>query len=140
MVAAVKFQSFVERLAEGGIDLDTNAIKVALSNTAPNAATNAVIGDITQIAAGNGYATGGITLTPASSSQTGGVYSFIVNDITSAWLAGPAAMAAFRYLVLHDSVTGNLIQFWDAGSSITLNAGDSVNLDFDTVNGVLNIT
>lgn len=130
MSAAVKFYSYVEKLHEGGIDLDTNAIKLALSNTAPNVATHTVISDITQISAGNGYTTGGATLTPASSSQTGGTYTWVVSDVTAAWTAAGGAIGPFQYLVLYDSVTSNLIQYWDHGSAITLANGDSLNLNF----------
>lgn len=138
MVAFNKFNSFVERLAEGGIDLDTNAIKLMLSNTAVLAA-NSVKTDITQIANGNGYTTDGITLAPASSSQTGGAYSWVVNDVTAAWTASGGSIGPFQYFVLYDSVTSNLIGWWDYGTPITLTVGNSINLDFD-VAGVLGIT
>jgi hypothetical protein len=140
MVAYSKFQNFVERLAEGGIDMDTSTIKLALSNTAPNAATNAVIGDITQIANGNGYTTGGITLTLSSSAQSGGTYSYKVNDITAAWTASGGSIGPFQYFILYDSTTTNLIGFWDNGSTITLASGDALNLDFDNTNGLFTIT
>lgn len=55
-----KFQDFVEQLvlAKHNFDGSTHVFKVALSNTAPSA-SNAVLADITQIANGNGYTTGG---------------------------------------------------------------------------------
>jgi hypothetical protein len=138
MVAFNKFRPFVENLAEGNIDMDGHVIKLALSNASP-VNTNTVIGDITQIANGNGYTTGGITLTLTSSAQSAGTYSAKFADVTDAWVAGPSAMATFRYLIVYDSTNGNLIGWWDAGVAITLNLGDSINLDLDDTNGIFTI-
>ena len=63
-----KFYAFVEALAEGVHDLQSNTLKVYLSNTTPNAATMAVKADLTEISAGNGYTAGGNQATQASSS------------------------------------------------------------------------
>ena len=59
MAAYVKYQNFVEDLIEGVHDFDLHTFKIALSNTAPNVATHAVLADVTEIAAGNGYSAGG---------------------------------------------------------------------------------
>jgi len=125
----VGFDSAIKACAEGHIDLDTNTIKLALTNTEPDAATDSIITDITQIAAGNGYTTGGITITVASSSQTAGAYSFVVADITGAWTAGASAMATFRWYVIYDSTTGYLIGYWERAAELSLGAGNSINLD-----------
>ena len=65
-----KFQDFSDQLIRGVHDFDAHVFKVALTNTAP-VATNTVLADITQIAAGNGYTTGGNTTT-VTVSETGG--------------------------------------------------------------------
>lgn len=139
MVAMTKFNTFVEKLAEGGIDLDSNTLKMALATAAPNASTGSTISDITQVANGNGYTTDGATLTVASSGQTSGTYRLILNDLTPAWTASGAGFT-FRYLVLFDDTTNNLIGFYDHGSNLTLNPGDTLSLNFDGTNGVLSIT
>jgi hypothetical protein len=53
-----KFNCFVEDLAESVHDLDTDSLKIVLTNSAP-AAANTVLADITQISAGTGYTAGG---------------------------------------------------------------------------------
>lgn len=52
-----KFQAFVEHVAEKVHNLQTDALKVMLTNTAPVAA-NTVKADLIEIAAGNGYVAG----------------------------------------------------------------------------------
>ena len=47
-------------------------------------------------------------------------------------------MAPFRYVVAYDAdaPAGELIAFWDYGSDLTLNDGESLALDFDGTNGL----
>jgi hypothetical protein len=128
MVAAVKFNSAIEKIAEGNIDLDGGTLAMALTNSAPTASTGSTLADITQIANGNGYTANGAGVTPASSSHSSGTYTLVFNDITALWTATGGAMAGFRYIVLHDG--SDLIMYWDLGSTINLNSGDSLNIDF----------
>ena len=79
MAAFNKFNSFIEAVFEGQHNFESNTFKVYLSNTAPTAA-NSVKADITEIANGNGYTTGGQTVTISSSSQTGGTYTAAANQ------------------------------------------------------------
>lgn len=138
MVAATKFNTFVESLAEGLIDLDNHTMRVMLTNTLPAAATALVRADITQIAAGTGYVANGVAIVLASSAQVSGTYRYIVNDVNPAWTA-TGVMGPFRYYVLIDDTTDRLICFWDRGASITLASGDTIGLNFDGTNGVLSI-
>jgi len=78
-------------------------------------------------------------MTPTSSAQSGGTYSYIIADIVGAWTSSGAGMAAYRYFVLYDSTSGNLIGWWDNGAPITLAVGDSQNIDADNVNGLFQI-
>ena len=57
-----KFNDFSEQLVRGVHDFDANTFKVVLTNSAPTAA-NTILTDITQIANGGGYTTGGETTT-----------------------------------------------------------------------------
>lgn len=108
-----------------------------LTNTAP-VATNTVAGDITQISAGTGYTTGGTAATTTSSGQTSGTYKLVLADVT--WTA-TGAMGPFRYAVLYNdtSATDPLIGYWDYGSSITSQNGETFTTDFDATSGVLTI-
>jgi len=140
MVAFNKFNSFVEYLAEGVFDLESDALKIALTNVAPDA-DDTVLADLTEITAGNGYTAGGVPVTVASSGQTSGTYKLVLEDVTIEASAGP--VGPFRYFVLLDDTPTTpadpLIGWWDFGSSVTLLAGQSVLVDFDAVNGVLDL-
>lgn len=50
-------------LGLGVHNLDTGALKVYLTNAAPNAATHTVKADLAEIGAGNGYTAGGADIT-----------------------------------------------------------------------------
>lgn len=133
-----KFNPFVEALAEKVHNLETDTLKVMLSNTAP-LATNGVKADITEIAAGNGYTAGGATVTITASSQTSGTYKLVGNDVV---FTATGAVGPLRYAVLYNStpVAGNLIGWWDYGSSVTLASGDTFTVDFDPTNGILQLS
>jgi hypothetical protein len=139
MVAFNKFNAFVEDISEKVHNLGADTLKVMLTNVAP-VAGNSVKADLTEIAAGNGYSAGGTAATISSSAQVAGLYKLILADVVFA--ASGGAMATFRYAVLYNSTpaAGPLIGWWDRGTSLTLQAGDSATIDFDNVNGVLQLT
>lgn len=141
MAAFNKFQDFVEQLGKGVHNLNGGGLKLALSNTAPNAATNAVLADITQIAAGNGYSAGGYALSGQSYTETGGTGKLVITDLVIT--ASGGSMAGFRYLVLYNdtptSPADPLIGYYDYGSTLTLANGESLTVDFDGTNGVLTL-
>jgi hypothetical protein len=120
-------------------NLGADTLKIMLTLTAP-AATNAVKADLTEIAAGNGYTAGGTAVASNAYSQTSGVGKLTGNDVT--FTAAGGAIANFRYAVLYNSTpaAGNLIGWWDYGSTVTLNAGESLLVDLDQVNGILTLT
>ncbi len=68
MASFNKFNSFVDDIAKGVHNLSTGALKVVLTNSAP-VATNTILANITQIANGNGYTTGGTATTPTLSNE-----------------------------------------------------------------------
>lgn len=137
MASFSKFNSFVEALAEKTHNLGSDTLKVVLTNSAPSAA-NTVLADITQIANGNGYTTGGTAATISSSAQTSGTYKLVLADVT---FTASGSMGPFRYAVLYnDTATSDeLIGYWDYGSSITLAASETFTVDFDATNGVLQV-
>jgi hypothetical protein len=138
MAAFNKFNAFVENVAEKVHDLGADTLKVALTNTAPVAA-NSVFADLTEIAAGNGYTTGGTQATISSSGQTSGSYKLVLADVV--FTATGGSVGPLRYAVLYNStpVSGPLIGFWDYGASITLLNGETLTWDADPTNGVLQI-
>jgi hypothetical protein len=135
-----KFDIFVEDLAEGVHNLASDELRVALTNTAPTA-EDEVLADITQIADGNGYTTGGSVAVQASSVQTDGTYKLVCSDVV--FTATGGSIGPFRYPVLYNAdasaKTDPLIGWWDYGSAITLAEGETFTVDFDATNGVIQI-
>lgn len=138
MATFTKFNSFVEACAEKAHNLGSDTLKVMLTLTAP-VATNSVKADLTEIAGGNGYTAGGTAVTITSSAQSSGTYKLVGNDVV--FTASGGAIANFRYATLYNDTATNdeLIGFWDYGSTVTLNDGESLTVDFDGTNGILQI-
>jgi hypothetical protein len=122
-----KFNAFVEAVAEKKHNLGSDQLKIALTNSAPNAATNAVLTDITEIS----YTyLSSRNVTTSSSSQTGGTYSLVNSDLTITSSGG--STGPWRYIVLYNDTATNkdLIGYYDYSTSTTLLDGDSTVLDF----------
>jgi hypothetical protein len=140
MASFNKFNSFVEYLAEGVMNLQSDTLKIVLTDTAP-VATNTVRANLTEVSNGNGYTTGGVAAAVSSSSQSSGTYKLVLADTTIT--ASGGSIGPFRYLVLVDdtptSPADPLIGWWDYGSSITLADGESITIDFDATTGVLQV-
>lgn len=140
MASFQKFSTFVEALAEKTHNLGSDTLKVALTNTAPTAATDDQLADITQIAGSNGYTTGGTATTISSSAQSSGTYKLVITDVV--FTASGGSMGTFRYPVLYnDTAAGDeLIGYWDYGSGVTLAVGETFTTDFDSGTGVLQLS
>lgn len=127
-----KFQAFVEHLAEKVHNLGSDTLKILLTNDAPSAANDAVRADLTsELSTGNGYTSGGATVTITGSSQTGGTYSLVGSDVTIT--ASGGSIGPFRYCCLYNdtptSPADPLIGYWDYGSSVTLADGETLTID-----------
>lgn len=136
MAAFNKFNAFVEDIYEGKHNLGSDTLKVMLTLVAP-VASNSAKGDLTEIAAGNGYTAGGSAVTITSSAQTGGTYKLVGDDVV--FTASGGAIADFRYAVLYNDTEASdaLIGWWDNGATVSLGDGDSVTIDLDQTNGIL---
>jgi hypothetical protein len=137
MASFVKYYKGVEALVES-INAGSDAWKVALTNRAPVVATDATLSDASELSAGNGYTAGGNSASTTSSAQTSGTYKLVLAS-PSAWTATGGPIGAFRYAVLYDSTTNNLVGYWDYGSSITLAEGESFSVVLDGTNGVFTV-
>jgi len=135
MATYVKFDAFVEALAEKKHDLGSDQLVVALTNTGPTAGTDSVLTDITEITYTN---LSSRNVTTSTSAQTSGTYKLVCADLE---LTASGSVGPFRYVVLYNDGATNddLIAYWDYGSSITLNNGETFTVDFDGTNGVLQI-
>lgn len=139
MAAFNKINSFVEDLAEKVHNLGSDALTLALT-AAANApvATNTVLANLTQISYTNLSAR---VLTISSSAQTSGTYKLVIDDIILS--ASGGSVAAFRYVVVYNdtptSPADPLIGWYDYGSDLTLASGESLTVDFDGTNGMIQI-
>jgi len=128
MATYTKFQQFVEDLAHGVHNFDSDTIKVALSNAsnAPSASAHVKLADITTVSTAN---LGSVTLTKSSSGQTTGTYKYIPNDLT---MTASGAVGPFQYVIIYndDSTSDSLICYFDYGTAVTLANGDTFKLDF----------
>jgi hypothetical protein len=132
MVAFVKLNGFVEHLAEKVHNLGSDQLAVALSNTAPGSegtpptgsTAACILANVTQISYTNASSR---SVSTASSSQTAGTYSLVVNDLIVS--ASGGSVGPFRYVYLYNdtptSPADPLIGYWDLGSSDTITSGDA---------------
>lgn len=132
MPNAVKFNNYSEQKNKGTHKWGSDVFKVFLTNNLP-VNTNTVLANITQIAATGGYvpATLGGPLTIA---EAGGITTVQAAQVV--FTASGAAMGPFRYYgIYNDTPTTPLIDplvmFWDHGSNVTLNDGDSFTVKFN---------
>jgi hypothetical protein len=141
MASFVKFQAFVEHLAEKVHGLGADTLKILLSNDAPSAANDAVKADLTsELGTSGGYTSGGSAVTVTSSAQSGGTYSLVGNDLV--FTASGGTIGPFRYAVLYNDTPSSpadpLIGYWDYASSITLAEGETFTVNFGS--SILTVT
>lgn len=137
MASFQKFESFVEALAEKVHNLGSDQIVVALCAAAnAPAASNANVGDLTQITYTN---LSSRNVTTSASAQSSGTYKLTLTDLTLTSTGGTTG--PFRYVVLYNDTAANdeLIGYYDYGSDLTLQASESFTIDFDASNGVLTL-
>ncbi len=129
MASFVKYQDFIETLGKGAHNLHTDTLKIMLSNAAPNVATHTVRADAGEIAAGQGYTSGGED-TQNTYTESGGTGSCIGVDVT--WTATGGSITTFRYVILYNDTHASdaLIGYWDYGSSISPATGETFTTDF----------
>lgn len=143
MASFTKVNDFVVNLANA-MDLDSDTLKVALTNTDPTSGTNVagdgngVLANISEISYTNLSTR---TLANVTSSQTSGTYKLSADDLTLT--ASGGSVAAFRYIVIYNdtptSPADPVIGYYDYGTSLTLNDGDTFTIDIGS-NGILTLT
>ena len=127
-------------------DLESDQFVVALSNTAPGAEStpptgdgDGILGNITEVAYTNCSSR---NITTTSSGQSGGTYELILQDLTLT--ASGGTVGPFRYVYIYDDTVATpadpLVCYYDYGSSITLNDGETLEIDFDDANGLFQLS
>lgn len=135
-----KYNTFADELSKGGHNLQTAVFKVALTNTAPTAATDTVWNTTVAPApaAANGYSAGGNTLTTSSASTMSGAFKLVLAD--SVFTAAGGSLGPVRYAIVYNSSASNkVVGYYDYGSSLTLADTETLTVDFDATNGVLTL-
>lgn len=137
-VAFNKFNSFVADVANKVHNLSSDTLNIYLTNAAP-VAGNTVYNTPGDLGSGGGYTAGGNQAVQVSSTQSGGLYKLILTSPTT-W-TGTTGFGPFRYAVLYNNTAASkqLIGWWDYGSAISVNAGDTFTVTLDVVNGVLQL-
>ena len=127
MASFNKVNDFVVN-AVHNMDLESDQLAVALTNTAPGSESsnptadgNGIVGNLTEISYTNCSSR---NLTTSSSSQSSGVYKLVVADLT---LTASGTVGPFRYIYIFDDTVSSpadpIIGYYDYGTSLTLNNG-----------------
>ena len=138
MATFQNFLSFTEAMAEGKFVLDTDVLKIALSNVYP-IPVYTQFSQITEISAGNGYTAGGTQATLQYSGQSSGIYQLRLNNVT--FTASGGNIGPFQYAILYDDTATNkdLIAFWSRGASTTIYDGDSLTVNHFPGGVIMNV-
>ena len=135
MASFQKFNCFVGDLGLKIHNLNTDVLKVYLTNAVP-VATNTVYNTPADLATAGGYTAGGSSTTNTYS-QTAGTGNLGGADIVFTATTG---FGPFQYAVLYNFTSGTqaLIGFWNYGSAVTLGALETFTWDMTTT--ILTIT
>lgn len=145
MAAFNKFNQFVLDLGNKVHNLNSDTLKLYLTNTAP-VGTNAVKADLgAELTTTNSnYTTGGITVPATVSYTLSGITAKLATNGADPVITATGTTASFRYVVLYNDTPTSpakpLIGWWDYGSSITLANGDTFTIDLDPTNGILQLS
>lgn len=134
MAAANFFQIFAEDLCSEAHFLfgTTDTLRAYLTNNAPSASLDADYNDLLEIAAGSGYTAGGEDINN-NATRTTNVVTVTAVDVV--WTATGGTIGPFQYVVIKNDIAGTtmgdpLILWYDYGSAITLQIGETFTLDF----------
>ncbi len=127
MASFNKFDCFVGDLGLKLHNLDTDVLKVYLTNAAPSA-SNTVYNTPADLSTAGGYTAGG-TDAQCGYSQTSGLGTLTGVDIVFTATTG---FGPFQYAVLYNFTSGTkpLIGWWNYGSAVTLAALETFTVDF----------
>jgi hypothetical protein len=140
MAAYTKFNQFVGDLATKVHNLNSDTLRIMLTDVAP-AATNSVKANLTEIPAGNGYTAGGSVAAFVSGADPSGTYKLVLSPVV--FTASGGNIAQFRYAVLYNdtptSPADPLIGWWDYTAEVVITNGNSFTVSLDQTNGVFTL-
>lgn len=138
----VFYESFLEYIADGTIDLDSGTFKMALFTSASNAlssvATSDALADLTnQVSGGNGYTTGGVTLTSVTWTRDGDTVTFDAAD--AQWTADSGSIVGRLAVIYQDDSVGVsdalvcVCLLDDAPADVTVTDGNTLTVGLDGI-------
>jgi hypothetical protein len=140
MADFIPVHELAEYLGTGQINIDTHAFKAVITNTAPNQATNAILGNLTEIGTTGGYADADLTGV-AWTEVSAGVWEFDCNAFS--WQANGANFAEGQYIYIYDSESTSavnaLIGYLNYGSPFIVTDGNTLTVT-PGANGVWRLT
>jgi len=127
MATFTKFEDFIEQLGKGVHDLNSDTLKVYLTNATPSVSDDAIKTDLAEITNEHGYAPADIQ---NAFTETSGTGTMTATDVV--FTASGGSFGPFRYIVIYNdtAASDNLIGYADYGSSITVNSGETFTVDF----------
>lgn len=130
-----KFFQFIEDLFSAKHDFTAagHVFKVYASNATPDQAADAIKADLAEITAVNGYPSGGSDVQNAISEVSGTVTCTGVDVV---WTGSGGSFGPFRYIAMYNDTQASpvdpLVNWWDYGSSLTVNDTETFTVDFGT--------
>lgn len=120
-------------LLDGTFDLDSDTFKVALVTSSSNigASTTTWAGVTGEVANGNGYTTGGVSVTLNLTGTTSVAVAFATNPV---WTASGSGITA-RTAVLYET-SGNVLSYvtldtTGGGQDVSVSSGNTLTVDSD---------
>lgn len=108
-----------------------DTLKVYGSNTVPNAETQEVKANLAEITAQNGYPAGGSDI---QNNWTRSAATSTLSGSNVVWTASGGSFGPLRYVVMYNdtptSPADPLIGWWDYGSSVTVQDGETFTIQF----------
>ena len=131
-----KINTFVADLANGSHNFTVstgNQYAVYLTDTAPTSSSTTPSGEISY---SNFSGSNPNYLTVSSSAQSSGTE---VVKITNLTLTATGTIPQFRYIGLKNVTTSKVVGWWDYGSEVNMVNGDTLAVNFDATNGVIQL-
>ena len=127
MASFNKIQGWVGYLGLAAINLNTDTLRVYLSNATPSASADDVKTDLAEITNQNGY-TAPVDIQNAYS-ESAGVGTLTAVDVV---VTATGAVGPFQYVPIYDDTHASkvLMGWYDYGSPLTLANGETFTVDF----------
>jgi len=129
-------------IGDGTIDLNSHTFKVMLTSNSytPSAAHTQKSNVTNEVANGNGYTSGGETLTSVTFNYSGTTATWDADDVS--WTGSVGSIGPFRIAVIYDDTASNdeLVCYCILDSAdITVTAGSTFTIQFNA-SGILSLT